>query len=498
MKKLLLLILILVGATELRSQKEPRAIDSLKKRLLSPKNDSDRSFILDGIAKEYFDSNLDSAIAYGKRSLEVAKKIKLVEYQVDALNSIGVATRKKGDYAGANKYHFEALKLAQDHKLHSFYFQNVYSALCLVYTEQGNFTAAIAYSYKALHEAERQKDTLNQAITNNNLADIYFNIKQYNKAMLHYKKALACAVWIKNVYGQGLLAGNIGSVYYVMGKLDSAKLFFEKALDIAKKTEDVFGIGHNLQNLGNYYEKKGNIQEALSCFERSEKIFRENGLEPELSTAYFNLATCYLDLKDHKKAKEYSERSLAIANKMNSDPHRQSAHESLKNVYEKMGDIKMAYHHYQLYIAARDSIFNQENRKAQFKTELQYEYAKKRDADSLTQVVNQRIQDERLHQEQLRTETQKKFTYAAMAGCVLLLALVLFVFKSYKDKQKANRVITEQKREVEWQKEVIEEKQKEILDSIHYAKRIQQSLMSSEHYIQKELKRLLKNKGLHG
>jgi hypothetical protein len=75
---------------------------------------------------------------------------------------------------------------------------------------------------------------------------------------------------------------------------------------------------------------------------------------------------------------------------------------------------------------------------------------------------------------------------------VLVVILVFFVliYRSYKEKKRANMIITQQKQEVERQKHIVEMKQKEILDSIRYAKRIQTSLISSERSIEKNLKRL--------
>ncbi len=480
-------ILFLVFGYKVAAQKEPHVIDSLKLRVKKPKNDSNLCYLQDVLAKEYFETNLDSAISYGKKSLKLSRKLNVKEYQVDAFNTLGIASRKKGDFKSALQFHYDALKLIQSNKLDPYYFQSVYSCICLAYTEQGNYSAAIEYGYKALRESEKQNDTLNQAINNNNLADIYFNTKHYNKAMLHYKKALVIATQQKNVFGQGLLAGNIGSVYYENGKLDSAKLFFEKSLQFAVQLEDVLSQAWNYENLGSYYQRKKNNAEALSCFLKAKKIFEENQMDPDLSTCNYNLATVYLESGDYQKSKEYAEISLQYANKINSYPNKQSAHEALKNVFEKLNNIPMAYLHYKEYVAARDSIFNQENRNAQFKSELEYEYAKKRDVDSLNQVIATKIQQEQLFQEQVRTQTQRKFTYIAMAGCLVLLVLVIFVFKGYRDKQKANTIITAQKKETEFQKEIIEEKQKEILDSIHYAKRIQQSLLPSEKYIERVL-----------
>ena len=51
-----------------------------------------------------------------------------------------------------------------------------------------------------------------------------------------------------------------------------------------------------------------------------------------------------------------------------------------------------------------------------------------------------------------------------------MLALVLFTFIGYKQKQKANTIISHQK-------ELVEGKNKEILDSINYAKRLQEAIL---------------------
>jgi hypothetical protein len=54
--------------------------------------------------------------------------------------------------------------------------------------------------------------------------------------------------------------------------------------------------------------------------------------------------------------------------------------------------------------------------------------------------------------------------------------------RDYKQKQKVNKIILEQKH-------LVDEKQKEILDSIHYARRIQMAQIPSE----KQIAAILKN-----
>lgn len=88
---------------------------------------------------------------------------------------------------------------------------------------------------------------------------------------------------------------------------------------------------------------------------------------------------------------------------------------------------------------------------------------------------------------------------AFISGFVFLLLIALLILRGYRNKQKANLIISKQKQDVEKAKEIIEhqkkevdEKQKDILDSIRYAKRIQQSLMMPQKHIDKTLERLKK------
>lgn len=473
---------------------ESAVIDSLKTRIKAAKTDSALSYEYDVIASEYSNINPDSGIVYANKSLASAKKIKKYEYQVDALKTLGVIYREKGEYnASLDRLH-TALSIAQDHNLSGHYLEKIYSSLNLSFTEQGNYTAGIEYGFKALHEIEKKGDTLAMALANNNLANTYFQIKQYSKAMKHYTIALKYAEAIKHLYGQSLLAGNMGSVYYEMQKMDSAKMFYDKGLALTQQINDIAGEGIIYCNLGSYYQKTNDNNKAIEYLFKAEKIFLEMKMQPNLADVYYNLATSYLYLKDFGKSEKYAKQSLEIADKIESYPHKQQAHLALKNVFEKTNNTGQAYLHYKEYIAARDSIFNEENKKEQFKSELVYEYDKKKYSDSLNQVVAVKMQQKELSQEREKTETQRKFTYAAVAMCLLLLILALYIFKNYKDKQKANKIISEQKdqveiqnQEIEHQKSILEIRNKEVTDSINYAKHLQDAILPPESFMKKFL-----------
>lgn len=473
---------------------ESPVIDSLKTRIKASSTDSALCYEYDVLAKEYAEVNPDSGIVYADRSFALAKKINKHQYQVDALISLGMIYRGRGDFNKAlDKLHL-ALTIAQDNKLDTYSFKRIYTSLNLAYTEQGNYTVGIEYGFKALREIEKGKDTLAMALTNNNIANTYFQIKQYNKAMKHYNIALNYAVAIKELYGQSLLTGNIGSVYYEMEKMDSAKIFFDRCLALTKEIDDLAGEGVAYINLGSYHQKMNEDKQAIIYFLKAEKIFLEMQMQPNLADIYYNLATSYLNTKDFQRSTGYAKKALDIANKIGSFPHKEQAHLALKNAYEKQNNIPQAYFHYKEYIAARDSIFNEKNKKEQFKAELVYEYDKKKYSDSLAQIMAAKIQEKELSREREKTEAQRKITYAAIGFCILFLILSLYIFKNYKDKQKANKIISEQKdqvevqkKEIEFQKATLETKNKEVTDSITYAKRLQDAILPPESFIKRHL-----------
>jgi stage II sporulation SpoE-like protein len=80
--------------------------------------------------------------------------------------------------------------------------------------------------------------------------------------------------------------------------------------------------------------------------------------------------------------------------------------------------------------------------------------------------------------------TERQFMAILLAFYGITIAFLMYNFRK---SDVANIIITEQKEELDKQKEIIEEKQKEIIDSITYAKRLQQAILPSLHEVKKQL-----------
>jgi serine phosphatase RsbU (regulator of sigma subunit) len=84
-------------------------------------------------------------------------------------------------------------------------------------------------------------------------------------------------------------------------------------------------------------------------------------------------------------------------------------------------------------------------------------------------------------------QRQKVVRNSFVGGFALMLILAGLSFRSYRIKQKANRIITLQKEEVEKQRNIVVHQNREILDSIEYAKRIQATILPPPKVVKKYL-----------
>jgi serine phosphatase RsbU (regulator of sigma subunit) len=99
------------------------------------------------------------------------------------------------------------------------------------------------------------------------------------------------------------------------------------------------------------------------------------------------------------------------------------------------------------------------------------------DKEISARQLEQAKKDAVLKQQQ---KQQRIITISVSILLIIITVFLFFVYRSYKQKQQANIIITRHKQEVESQKHLIEEKQKEIIDSINYAKRIQSAILAKE------------------
>ena len=186
----------------------------------------------------------------------------------------------------------------------------------------------------------------------------------------------------------------------------------------------------------------------------------------------------------------------------------------LSNSYEGLKNYKKALEFHKLYMEANDSLFNEEKNKQIVEMESKYQAEKKQQEIEKQKILLEK-KDIEVKQQEAVASRQRMQRNAFIGGFALMLILAVVVLRSYRQKKKANILLSEQKEEIgqkneelQQQKEEItvqrdeleqtnekldetnkqlELKNKDVTDSINYAKRIQTAILPPEEYVTKSL-----------
>lgn len=373
--------------------------------------------------------DMQKQLEYFEKSLKIKEGIDDKKGLASTLNNVGYAHKLLGNLKKAIEYYDRSLKIKDeigDKKGSSSSYLNIGS----LYESQGEIDKALEYYQKALKIQEELKDLYIKAIALNNIAYIYFQKKEYEKAFDFNFKSLKIRLEIQDQKGIANSYHNIALAYKETGKLDSALTYYQLSLKMKEIQRDLFGIPPTLTNIGYVWYELGNIQ----------------------------------------KAKQFGLKSYEIAKKTNITHSMMKAAMLLQKIYSKEKNYTKAYELISIYYQLRDSMVNEENKKAALKQNIQYEYEKKAAADSVVFAKEKEIKEIEISKQKAELKAKRNQQYALYGGLILVLLFAGFIFNRFKVSQ-------QQKQVIEKQKLLVEEKNKEITDSIKYAKRIQNAIL---------------------
>jgi len=340
-----------------------------------------------------------------------------------------------------------------------------YTTLGTSWYMKGEYAKSLSYYFKGLKIDEKLNNDASIAIDLNNIGNIYLAANDSEKAINYFSKALEIKTRLNDQAGIGHTLINMANAFYLTGELD-------KALSLANKAKLIYNILKDNEKLilvystiGSIYKSRGEQEDALKFFNIAIASAEKIEDFQSLCVLQINSGNIYADIGETTIAIENYENAMINAQEIDYMEGMKDAFEKLYLIYEVEDDLESAYLYYQLFINVRDSLQKRENIEALVTTEMEYKFDKER----------VKIQLEQEKKELLTAEKDKRQNLIILAIIVLLLGTLIIVFliyKSNKEKQKANEQLLNQNL-------IIEKKQTEILGSIDYAKRIQKKLEKS-------------------
>ncbi len=452
-------------------------VDSLKALLKTRLHDTTLVSVYTKLSDELLHSSPDESFKYAYKGLSLAKKINFERGIGECYTNLGFLHSFNSDDSSLF-YLFKAQEIKQDLKD-----PKGVAAVCTsigtAYDKLGNFEQAQRYYLKALKLFDSLSLDKGIAGACLGLGNSFSRLKNHTKSIEYFQRSIDVYTKINSPYRSWPM-NNLAGTYLKIGEKAKAKELYERSLKIKLENKDYYGAVFSIDNIGAILLEEGNFKEALSYFTRALELDRQNHFEKEtFANAYCNIAIAMLKMKRNSLAKRYLD-SLGMTIE-----HLKLYELSLNylkvssDYYKATEDYKNAFAYNSRYLELKDSMLNSEMSQQMTEADARYTNEKKKKDIELLQ------KDKAL--QEIAIEKQQTQRNGFIAGFVIVFILSIFIFKEYRQKQKANILITEQKKVVEEQKHLVEEKQKEIIDSINYAKRIQNTLMAHADFVNANL-----------
>jgi tetratricopeptide (TPR) repeat protein len=412
---------------------------------------------------------------YAQQCLELAGRLDYKKGIANASLNLGFALNLEGDISGSISCFQRSLDLYTvlgDKKGIAVAHNN----LGLTFGNQGNMKAALDHYLEGLALQEEIGDQEGAATSLNNIGLVYAGQGDEDKALEFYFRGLKKLVALGNKRQIAYCYNNIANIYTHKKMYGKSLNMLLNGLAIQEQLSDSKGIAYILNQMGQVEELLGNTSLAAEHFERSLAMAQKAGDKAGISYALRNLAAIEKLKGNYQKAEDYCTRSLQMSRELGYPEAIAGVSELLSLIYTAENKHPEAFGAYKLYVQMKDSVTNLETQKSTLKKQMQYDFDQK---------------EAQAKAEQDKKDVVTRIVLCSIAGgFVLVLLLAVFIFRSYRQKRRANIIITRQKEEVEQQKLRVEEQQKHVLDSIHYARRIQRSLLPNEKYIERKLREL--------
>jgi tetratricopeptide (TPR) repeat protein/serine phosphatase RsbU (regulator of sigma subunit) len=464
--------------------------DSLKRALKTVKNDTVKIKLLNQLVETTTESEWPE---YNRQLLELTEN-KLekentgdqrrfyLKYFAAAQNNLGLFCQKQGEMPKALEYYTRSLNIfteIKDKTGSAFALNN----LGYMYYNLGDIKKALECQHKSLKLQEEMGDKFGVASAFSFIAPIYETLGETSKAMEYYTKCLKLYEDLNYRLGVALTLNNIGSICQARNQYEKALDYLNRASKIYREINDAEGLATSLLNIGNIYHLQKQDQKGLEYFLKALKIQESISDKKGMAITLHNIGSSYESQRQLDKAMEYGLQSLKISKELAFPKNISDAALLLKTIYQAQNKCPESLKMFELYVTMRDSINNEENRRASFKKQLQYVFEKKAAADSVKTAQEQKVKDAEIKAGKAQLDREKTTRYALFGGLALVIVFSGFLYNRFTTIRKQKSIIETQKTEVEKQKVLVEEHRKGIIDSITYAKRLQQAILPPLNFI---------------
>ena len=425
---LLLLMPRTVGAQELTGHQRDslRAVWNDTTRPDSVRHGAMEDIIYDGI----YSAPPDSGLNLSKDLLAFAQQRQMKPLEATALNLCGIFFNNQSQWDSAEASYLRSLAIWNELG-NMARMAGVYNNLGNVASYKGDQSKAIEYLTRSLRIGEETGDSSSVARALGNIGVCHYEQKDYDVALDYFKRriVIADATGDKQCALEAYIC--IGMLHDELKERALAREGYSRSLQLARELKDVTSIYTTMANMGRLDVAEGNHERGLAYLDSSLTLATKNDDLMGEANALTEIARAHHLQGDDRSAMPLARRALERARASGTLEVTRDAAEVNYAILKGIGDHSGALAMHELYIALRDSLTNDDNKKAVMQQKFQYDYDKK---EALLNAEQEK--KDALAAEEIRRKNLQRNAFIAGFGLMVLLAGVFFFQRNRISKEK--------------------------------------------------------------
>ena len=392
-------------------------------------HDTDKIKCLDIKSYELSASNPRLGLKLAEIALSMSQKIKWQKGLALANNELAVNYEMLGDLDSAAYHYNMALKNFTEIgnvKAQSGVMTNISS----VYKSRGNYAGALKMLDGALKIQDKHNMDHEKAITLENIGSVYLELKEFEKARIHYLKARSIYYRLKDNTSMARNLLNMGILFDKSGNYDSAVSNLMSALNINLAIDKLNSIQITYSNLGIVYMHMGDFNKAIQFHNKEIDYSRRINSEYSLATDYGNIGEAYMEKFKLEKithylgsAIDYLKKGYFLCQKIGFTPPQVEFGEKLIEALELEGkDYHLAFIVFKQKTHLKDSIYSADNRLKIHRLETENVIAQKENELKVSKLKNiLAMEESEKHKQQMTILSLLAVSLGLIIGILYLL-----------------------------------------------------------------------------
>ena len=334
------------------------------------------------ISLELYDTK-NSKVVWSDRWQEKWGNLPFIKSKLskNILNNLDILTKKTEDVAETGnidayefylkaKYKYEKSKKTEDVEIVRGLLKkaidldkkspNAYHLLSGTFLRESRFDESLEITTILLKE-QLQNNVKSKEIgkTYYKIGDIYFEMKDYDKAVEYFSKSSKIADEIDNKKINVYALASLSLAFTEKGEFEKALFYNNRTLKVARELNSPRWLNFSYFSFGSYYEMKGDFEMALDYHKRLLNTVQDSKNKGELSWAHGLVGDTYIKMDNNDMALKHYNHSLNLSIEINNQIYMADNYKDIGEIFYNTTNYEKALENFHMSLTTAKT-FNDE------------------------------------------------------------------------------------------------------------------------------------------